>query len=524
MNHRQDKNSLQILFRDSRGIIIDHINCEKVMQLMQLMKKGDKIKFKRFVKSPYFNIKPLVLILFDAIDHKLPSFRKMLKQGETEGLPSINGKHLQSKLARQMGKKPSRRTMVNLLRNLGESLEFFFIHEQLNQNQLLSKKVWIQFLLKQKQWTKLEKVLTTYQENLEWQTPSLDLYLEKFRIRLIRYALESADTKIRSTLLQQSITAFEQMQQLGYLVLHSDWLNRNLIIERNLSKKQIRQIVQAVPKNETPLLYNKLYLAFFECLAHPDEWGRYPLFKSRYLEIEKTLSATDQIGFFRGAITICNYAAEFGNPAGKKELLFWVEHGLANAYYTKNEKISEGNFLNIALILGMNKRFEQQLQFINAFKSKVQTLNSDQPFQMAMAFYYFLQNEIKPAIKHARAAVPLHAQESFIYNIRARSLLCRSYLCLQIEGEEEAEKLELSLQNLRQFLNTATKSGRISTRYFEGYQRFINVCRSFQRLKLAKDQKLEKEFSKHQRIIVNALQYKQILPARDWFRQLLKRL
>lgn len=530
----------------------------------QLMKDRQLGEVSNYIKSPYFNKDGAVIFVFERMI-------KTIKQGGYR----INVKTLEKRFADGNLLLDLEKALIQLTK----LMERFFIHDEIKNNVNNPTQEYLKALKKQANTQLFRQASDTYiayHKNLPATIMSLNALWWVNHQNYFHQGIRKPDVSIRY--LEDAIRFSRLAFILSQLRYQCESINLNQVLTEKVTMPGFEFLphtisketdwppvihayvkVIALLKNSSVTLVNQSpdfhpYLDFHDYLKN-----HFPFF-----------AKADQLVLIKQFINILTPVYEKGNGIALMYQFIWMKVALRENIYTFENKMSDGEYLNIVSVHGTilqyiarllhkgNSKTIEEENFLNSllgeyhfwgFVKGSTTLQqlpelltqqkmelaifvddyaqllepnvSENALKMAHAYMLFYNGELRATLKYIKAEISV-SDSDIKYGIRVKSILIRVSLLIflqdDIKDDNIHEDFEKECENLRKYIER--KDMPFSMK--EGYKIFLKLAKQIY-IYIHKGAYDSDRASYKSSIIENLNQAKSIV-ARPWFREVIQQL
>lgn len=493
---------------------------KEIMFLLQLFQhlKVDELKLlDQYLRSPYFVSNPRPHLLFK-------QFRRTITQNKGGEKCRINGTSLLKKV---FGKSETDEEKVikklsGELKFLGELISDFFIYQGIRDQPQQKAVIAVEVFKKRMDIELFKEAAAKFRRLLEDEPPSImRLAGEWWLDHQLYYYQGSEKYEVDSRYFHSSnknITRFHQLTSLRYF---TENINRSNLLNEPIQIPEKYAGLLELPEDELVAPVFQTYIALIRLLQCRDQMELHQSFRELVLQHQDQVSSEDLLVFIKGAQNAGNFALEKGVKGIEEYLFFWARLGVMTKVFVFNNLMSDGDFLNVALTAATCGQFEWQLEFMNEYRNALKEKNREKTYQLALAFYYFHQEDYQETIRTIDVHFPKNAQNDVIFTLRVKTLLVRSHLVHYLKETWDYEVYRDVVERLRKHIERLEL---LTDNRLEPYHNFIMVCNSIisynrKRIDLRKIERQELK----EKLLIDVNQLPQ-LTCRVWIRRLIEGL
>ena len=420
--------------------------------------KRDWREFQKFIRSPYFNQREDIIILFDYLQKKMQPFRPEALER------TLVFKKLYPK--QSFDEKQLRHVTSFLLKNLKK----YLAHAELEEDQIQSQQYLCYALRKKRMESFFEKELSNSQKNLE-QTSFRDstFYLKKYQLSMEEaiHAMpqrRSGEMNFQSIADQLSISFISSLLRLSCNIQSYKTISGQLF-DIKLLPDVLKTLDQGAYADVPAIsLYYHCYNAIENLdqkniIASEESFQKLKMLIQKHWQIFPSSEIRDIYLF---TINYCIKRMNTGDRNFIREAFELYRSGLNNETLLEEGMLSSFTYKNITRIgIALNES-DWVAQFLEDYKKYLFPRERENTWRYNLAFFYFRQQKYKPAMQ-------LLLQVEFkdvLNNLDARRMLLKSYFEL---GEYNA--LDSLLDSFSRYIHRQKEMG--------GYHRdnYLNLIR-----------------------------------------------
>ncbi len=382
---------------------------EALLEILRTFSKNDIKNFRKFMKSPYLNPYPKVILLFTAIMEYYPDFRST----------SISRKGLFHKMDKKNNFNDS--TMRDLISKLKLVLDKFlaisgFEGSEFDYLTHLRKQLYNRKLYKQveKNISEAESVIPGYNEadsdyffkRIKIETDKFNNYVinrNLYNEQNLNYSINSLNISAKNQLAFFILETIKQNDTILKITKRQGKPKIKNIIPELLEPMDLKEIMVALKRNESEIshifeIYYNLYMLF----TKRNHEKYFHLFKKNIIEYSEMIN-TDELHFLFGRlIDYCVNNCNEGKAEYYVELFNAYGIMLRKRYYTNssNKYISLDLFRNIFQTSIRINNLSWAEDFINKYIKELHPQNRDSMYNYCYAYIYFGKGMFERSLEH----------------------------------------------------------------------------------------------------------------------------
>ncbi len=413
-----------------------------LIKLLQSLDKDEFRRFRKFLRSPFFNSNQQILKLYECLYKFYPSF----------DAPKLTKAQLYKKIFPKEKYQDTR--MRNLISDLKILTEEYLIQLQLKRKTFDKEKTLAEAFGERNLFEYFEKKTKKLVAELEGQAQKgIRNYIEKMWLKQ-NYFYHPLTNKYKAVdfEIQDILEDLDHFFVLGKLQFGSELKMRERIFSKNF---QIRFIQESLKESEgfseeNPVF--ELYKCVFELFDSEKSEEAFENGKRLLPKHFKSISKTDQIAIL---LNLRNYAIQQinkGLSSFYKDVLDLYKLGLKLEIIIDNEKISEGDFINIVYAGCLGKEFDWTSNFIETYQNYLDEAVREDTRVLSLAALYF----------HSQAyskTIDLLSQYHFtqiLYEVNARTILVRAWFEQFFTNHDDYDFLMAQLEAFEKFIRRKT--------------------------------------------------------------------
>lgn len=419
-------------------------------QLIQSFSAIERKDARRFLASPYFNLRADLLLLYDALcSEKTPEKRRvwvMVYPGEAFD-----------------------DTRLRLLMSyLNKILEHFLLAED-TRNKNLSAKLRLAVAYRNR------GLLSQYERNI--RAVARELEAQPLRNTWYHDMQRDLSLEMHETTTTQNPTAHEPLHRLAYNTDVFYLIHRLRLICVEMSQKNVYRsgedealhriiigMAERVEWAELPGIAT--YLTAYRMLQHPEEDRYYQAFKQKIAAVESLFSAAEMRELYMFSINHCIRRTNRGNLDLEKELLRLYRLALEAGYLFENQILSRFTYHNIVAAALRCGELDWVEAFILQYMPFLEKKYRDSSLSFNLARLHYARNNFDSVLGLLQKA----NYHDPLFNLAAKTLLLKTYFML-----DEYDLLQSHLDAMRNYIHRSKVIG---------YHRsnFLNIIRFTERI------------------------------------------
>lgn len=457
-----------------------------LLQLLKSLDKKDMKELNKVVRSPYFNQREDVIILFNTLEKELNS-----------KIPNLKKEYIFDKI---YPKSPYDDVLMRqLMSYLYKIAQKYLITEGLYNNESESKLYLLQALRQRNADKLVEKLLSDTLETIENQpTKSVKYHYTKYSFRVEEYEYKSKKKRSAELNLQNL------SNELDFFYL-SEVLRQACIMHshQTITKRSYQQPILSLILNdiqEINILPPSVsaYYHTYRALTEPDNSIHFHKLKDIILEKGMLFPENERRDLYILATNYCIRKLNQGDKLFGKEALRLYQARLENKVLLENSILPIYSYNNILMLALKSEEYEWAKNFLYDFKQYLPEKEKDNIFQYNLALYHFRTGNYSEAMILLQR-VNLN---DVLYNLDARRLLARIYYEL-----DEINALQSLIESSKIYLYRQKGIGYHHDMY-SNYFRFLE-----------KMMKIDMKKAETRAILRGEVENTQLLAEREWLIQ-----
>ncbi len=460
----------------------------QLLQIIKSLDKRDMRELHKVVRSPYFNQREDVILLFDWIDKSLNS-----------KLPDLSKEKVFSEIFPD--KKYNDVLMRQMMSYLYKITQKYLITEGVIQNDMESQ-LYLTHALRQRNADKiLEKQLNDSLEIIDNQGfKNAKYHYLKYSLRVEQYdywSKKNRSSELNLQDLSDELDFFYLSERLRQAcIMHSHQTITKHIYEQHLLKVALDKINEF--SNIPPSV--SAYLHTYKALTEPENEDHFHQLKNIIIVQGFLFPENERQDLYILATNYCIRRLNQGEKSYGREALELYQARLDNNVLLENGILPIYTYKNILVLALKAEEYEWAERFLNDFKQYLPEKDRENIFQYNLALFYFRTGKYDEAMVLLQK-VNLH---DVLYNLDARRLLARIYYEL-----DEVNALHSLIESSKVYLHRQKGIGYHHDMY-ANYFRFLD-----------KMMKIDLKKIEVRSILRGEVEATQLLAEREW---LLKKL
>ena len=455
----------------------------QLLQIIKSLDKRDMRELHKVVRSPYFNQREDVILLFDWIDKSLNS-----------KLPDLSKEKVFSEIFSD--KKYNDVLMRQIMSYLYKIIQRYLITEGVIQNEMESQ-LYLTHALRQRNADKIvEKQLNDSLEIIDNQGfKNAKYHYLKYKIHTENYEYLNSKKRNVGDSLQ------EQVDELDFFYM-SEYLRQACIInaQQTISKQIYNQpllpaIINRVKKLKDLPISISAYLHALNTLNEPEDEQHFHWLKDIIVNNSSAFPEKELRDLYIVATNYCIRRLNQGEKSFGKEALELYQARLDNNVLLENGILPIYTYKNILTAALKAEEYEWAERFLYDFKQYLPEKERENIFQYNLALFYFRTGKYDEAMVLLQK-VNLH---DVLYNLDARRLLARIYYEL-----DEINALHSLIESSKVYLHRQKGIGYHHDMY-ANYFRFLD-----------KMMKIDLKKAEVRSILRGEVEATQLLAEREW--------
>ncbi len=463
-----------------------------LVELFKFLTPADKKGLKKFIRSPFFNQREDVVLLFDYLENYI----------DTEPLKLAKEKVFEAVYPKQ---KYNVDSMYFIMSTSTQLINKFLTISEMESKEIEKKLLLVDALKKRGAEKFTEKTLAEANQQLEKQKlRNAEYHYLKYKIKYTEFELKHWKRRNDEFNIQEMIDDFH-----SYSMSEIFKLAYSAFSHKSISKKEY----------ELPLL-DSIQKINNKYLTEPSVASHLYSFKLSIGEINDTevnevfvklkelLFTQSQLfehnelqDFYLNAINYCIKKQNYGELAFVREALNLFDEGLKTKVLLEEGNISPYDYRNVNMLALKINDFDFAENFLNTYKSLLPAKDREDIYQFNSGFYYFRKGDYTKAMKQL---LSVNSKDPLI-NLDARRVLARVYFELK-----EFKALQSHIETSKVYLHRQKEMSYIK----ESYTNFFKFLEAV----LNSDVKSKVERTK----IVENIKAAKLCAEREWLVTLIK--
>ena len=408
-----------------------------LLELFKFLTPSDKKGLKKFVRSPFYNQREDVVLLFDYLE----------KFADTEPLKLAKEKVFDAVYPNQ---KYNVDAMYFIMSTLTQLINKFLTVTEFENKEIEKKLILVEALKKRGAEKFTEKTLSEANQLLEKQKlRNAEYHYLKFKIKYSEFDLKQWKKRDDDFEIQEMIDDFHFYTMSEILKLACITISH-----KSISKKEYRlpllEFIGDVARKHLgePSVASHLYSYIFSEGEMKSESAQ-----NAFLELKKIIFNQSELfeleeikDFYLSAINYCIRKQNYGEIEFIREALTLYQEGLKTKILFDEGSISQYNYRNINMLALKINDFDFAENFLNTYKSFLPAKDREDIFQFNLGFFYFRKGDHTKAMS---LLSKVNSKEANI-NLDARRVLARVYYELKefkaLQSHIETSKVYLHRQ------------------------------------------------------------------------------
>lgn len=458
----------------------------QLLQIIKSLDKRDMRELHKVVRSPYFNQREDVILLFDWIDKSMNS-----------KLPDLSKEKVFKNIF--PNKKYNDVLMRQLMSYLYKIIQKYLITEGVLQNDMESQLYLTYALTQRNADTIVEKQIYDSLKMIDNHSLKNSKYhYTKYMLRIEEYEYHSKKKRTSELNLQNLSNELdyfylsERLKQACIMFAHQTISNHNYTQPLLDIAIQQAQKINNLPPSVTAYYHN------YKALTEPNNEDNYLLLKNIIIEQGHLLPKHEQRDLYIAATNYCIRKLNQGEKPFGFEALELYRARMDNNVLLENGVLPPYTYNNILMLALKAEEYEWAERFLNDFKQYLPEKERENIFQYNLALFYFRTGKYDEAMVLLQK-VNLH---DVLYNLDARRLLARIYYEL-----EEINALHSLIESSKVYLHRQKGIGYHHDMY-ANYFRFLD-----------KMMKIDLKKTEIRAILRGEVEATQLLAEREWLLQ-----
>ncbi len=349
----------------------------KLLKILLTLEESELASLGLFLNSPFFKTAAHVEHLFQVIMTFFPNLETLSRE-------------LVYKRAFPTRKKYNKEFLNNVLSKLLKQTELFMAHRQVQSDELVAKKLTLQFYKNKNLFQHFEKKTNELTYEIE-KNPinDTDKHLSKFQL-IIDYYFHPGTSKYYPGM--PAIKEAEEQLDLFYfgskLKLITESVFRKKLLGEKLQTSFLIETIKFSKKQNSPVY--KMYLSIYKMVTSQEESTKYfntafRLFK----KYQQTVSFDSQMNLLQLLLNQANELTISNGKYFRKKQLELFKIGVSQKLFFINDQIHDQQFINIVITGSILKDFAFVEKFIKEQKYHLAPVDRKDTVQLCKTFIYF---------------------------------------------------------------------------------------------------------------------------------------
>ena len=458
----------------------------QLLQIIKSLDKRDMRELHKVVRSPYFNQREDVILLFDWIVKSINS-----------KLPDLSKEKVFEKIF--SNKKYNDVLMRQIMSYLYKIIQKYLITEGVLQNDMESQ-VYLTHALKQRNADKIvEKQLTDSLQIIDNQSfKNSNYHYVKYKLYVENYEYhinKGRNTDINLQNLTDELDFFYFTERLRQACITHAY---QIVSKRNFSQPLIKYVIEQIKLLESIPPSVSAYYYTYLALTDTDNKEHFQKLKIIINQNGHLFPENEQRDLYLFATNYCIKKLNNGEKVFGREALELYRMGLDNKVLLENGILWHYVYKNILMLAIKSEEYEWAERFLHDFKQYLPEKERENIFQYNLALFYFRTGKYDEAMVLLQK-VNLH---DVLYNLDARRLLARIYYEL-----DEINALHSLIESSKVYLHRQKGIGYHHDMY-ANYFRFLD-----------KMMKIDLKKAEIRAILRGEVEATQLLAEREWLLQ-----
>jgi hypothetical protein len=457
----------------------------QLFQLIKSLNKHDMRELRKVVRSPYFNQREDVTLLFDLIDKTLNSKQPNFSKEKVFGFLFPN-KKFDDVLMRQ------------LMSYLLKVIEKYLITEGVLQDDLESQ-LKLTHALRFRNADKLfEKQLTRFSETIENQGfKNAKYHYMKFRMRVEDFTYRG-EKKRTSELNLQSLSDELDFFYIAERLRYAAIIHTHQAVIKHDYKQPMLDFVLSYLKNfqETPPSISTYFYAY-KTMIEPENIENFNNLREIIIGDTQFFSEGERKEFYVLATNYCIRRLNNGEKSYGLEALKLYRARMDNNVLLDNGVLPHYTYKNISMLALKAEQYDWAEDFLNEFRHYLPERDKENIFNYNLALFYFRKG--KKYYNEAMILLQKVNLNEVLYNLDARLMLA----CIYFENND-FQALQSHIESSKIYLHRHKDTG-----YY--HDMYVNFFRFLEKI-----QKINMRDTKAKEILRGEMTSTQLLAERDW--------
>lgn len=460
----------------------------------------------------------------DSPNQSLSLFFDYVKEALRKQGTVIRGASLAARIIPQTPAENIRSILGQLVKKLEARLQDYAVELNLQNDPSLRGRILVKTYKKGLSLQRFAKECQTFEQTLQAQPLSVMNAADQWWVNHQRYFHQAAEQY------QEDVVFFDEafdwsekffiLTQLRYYCEYFNRIRKSLLRKDRAVPAYFSGLCQSYSKEEFPLI--ALYWDLLQLLQDPDnEKHKLIELKKNFAEAQPQMEKDDQLTVVKYAMNLWNYFVEKNDPEAPRNLFEWAKKGIDQRLFSFEKHISDDEFLNISLIATMAGKFKFQKKFMDEYRDKLDPAYRHKAYQLALAYYYFFQNDYQKTKNIIDETFPPGKQDAPKYNLRVKTLLIRCCVHRFLDDWDGEEDFNKASDNLKVFIS---RHPELPNRHREPYLLFVEFCKEILEVRKALYDPNVPDGLQRKKELQEKFRSVELLACRPWLKKVIEEL
>jgi len=405
----------------------------RLIELFKSLNKVEVKKLRKWVRSPFFNQREDVILLFDYLDKNKPFVKK----------ERLHREYVFSKIF--PSEKYDEKKIGYAQSFLLAEIKRFITYQEFSENEMRPQIYLTRNLRKRGLNRHFESEWKIANELLQKQPKrNSEYHYQNFHLQNELYEFTNSKSRKHPKGLQEASNELTNYFISRKLRLGCDQLSHQNLISIDYQQDFFHKVLEFVEEQKTSdSLAVKIYHQVYLTLSESENQTHYQELRDNLRKHHSQFTKSELRDLYVFALNYCIKQHNAGNGDFKKELLNLYQEGLDLEVFITNGYVSRFTYKNIVSI-GINlKEFQWVEQFIYDYKNRIKEPWRESTFTFNLATLYYQ----KPDYKKAMVLLQQADFKDIFLQLNARKMLLKMYYEL-----EEFDALESLLDSFTRYL------------------------------------------------------------------------
>ncbi len=468
------------------------MNGSSLIELYKFLTPIDRKGLKKFVRSPYYNQREDVVLLFDYLENYIDTNPlKLAKEKVFEAIYPQQSYNVDS--------------MYFIMSAATQQINKFLIISEIESKEIEKKLLLVDALKKRGAEKFTEKTLVEANQQLDKQKlRNAEYHYLKYKIKYTEFELKHWKKRNDDFEIQEMIDDFHFYSMSEIFKLASISFSHKSVSKKEYNLPLLDSTIKISEEylNETSVAAN-LYSFKISTIDIQDESVHDAFIKLKNLifNYPDLCEKHELHNFYLTAINFCIRKQNYGEIEFVREALNLFDEGLKTKILIEDGNISPYDYRNVNMLALKINDYEFAENFLNRYKSLLPAKDREDIYQFNIGFYFFRKGDYTKAMKQL---LSVNSKDPLI-NLDARRVLARVYYELK-----EFKALQSHIETSKVYLHRQKEMSYVK----ESYTNFFKFLEQI----LNSDIKTKAERAK----IVENIKTVKLCAERDWLAGLIK--